>query len=187
VIGLSFSRQIGAVLIFSLVSSLLIFICCNCGQCYKTRVISGHVLVGAPDMALPHDQQIAVIIVSPSSSSARQRLDDSLPHSSAVAPMYPVYGPTHFQPPPSYDESQRQYKWVVFLSERYYLLLWDKWIDFLFLWLFFWIHLYIKHNKRLITIDIKTIRKSILKNKSNVWEVFERSLVFSNKWLISFL
>ena len=157
-IGLSFSRQIGAVLIFSLVSSLLIFICCNCGQCYKTRVISGHVLVGAPDMGLPHDQQIAVIIVSPSSSTARLPSDDSLPQSSAVAPMYPIYGPTPFQPPPSYDESQRQYKWEVFPYERYYLLIRQTYelISF-FCEYFFWIHLYIIHNKRLITIDIKKI------------------------------
>ncbi|CAG2162814.1 unnamed protein product, partial [Oppiella nova] len=138
VIGLSLNRQIGSILVFSMVFSLLLFICCNCGQCNKTRVISGHVLVGPPNLTLhPHLQQeqvvppqIAYIIVAPASgptTTTSAATDDSpstpeptivIRHAqtqsalSPLQPLYPAYyaNPMPFNPPPSYDESQRQYK-----------------------------------------------------------------------------
>jgi Fe-S-cluster containining protein len=85
----------------SLVSSFVIFICCNCGQCCKTRIIRGRILL-APNLNIisPQEPVAYIIQVSPSAPLEELRSQESY---------YPSYQ-NPFEPPPTYDESQGHYK-----------------------------------------------------------------------------
>lgn len=99
-------------MVLSLVTSLMVFICCNCGKCYKTRIIRGRVLMAPPAISITPQDQVTYIVVSSTSSAHPEPVQmqdySSFPNSSFPNSSFPNF----YLPPPSYEESQRHYKWL---------------------------------------------------------------------------